>query len=345
MIQLQRRGWWDRLQMALDDPTEISVFVKWKISEITRLIGQRRVGALVSYVVTGVTGYSPYNYYLRYLHWHDGDSTVRTIRGSEMALPLTDAGIARDLFIYRTREQTTVEQFERELCRLREEVDGPIHVLEIGANIGYFALSETRALGERAVIHAFEPDTRNLPLLYENVGRNGYDDQVHVISAAVGPKTGCAMLQRSSHSNRNVVASDGGSYPETLSLTGETRTVDVWSVDDYCHDRGVDPDEVNVVRMDVEGYETEILRGMQSVLETDGPLVLFVEIHPHLLSEEEYRWFVTTLDEHGFELVDAISEGITARPFDGSLGAEQICDLHEIHRSGYKLIAKRSSSQ
>lgn len=331
----------DRLRAALDDPGEIPVFLERKVAEMVRLIGQRRVGALASYLVTGLTGYSPYDHYLHYLCRRGDGSVTCTVNESEMALSLDDAGISRDLFVYRTREQTTVQRFERELRRLRGEVDGPIRVLEIGANIGYFALSEARTLGERAEIHAFEPDARNLPLLHENIDRNDYDDRIRVVPAAVGPETGRATLRRSSHSNRNVLASDGGSYPESLSLTGETRTVDVWSVDAYCRDRGIGPDEINVVRMDIEGYETAVLSGMRSVLEADAPLVLFVEIHPHLLSEEEYRWFVTTLDDHGFELVDAISEGITAYPFDGRLGAEQMSDLLEIDRSGYKIIAKR----
>lgn len=331
----------DRLRRAIDDPAEIPAFGKRKVAEITRLIGQRRAGALASYFVTGLTGISPYDYYLRYLHWRGDGSTVRTINGSEMALSLVDEGLSRELFVYRTREQTTVECFERELRRLREEVDGPVRVIEIGANIGYFALSEARTLGERAEIHAFEPDARTLPLLHENVSRNGYGDRVRVIPAAVGPEPGRATLRRSSHSNRNVLAPDGGNYAEALSLTGETRMVDVWSVDAYCRDQGVAPEEVNVVRMDVEGYETDILRGMRSILEADGPLVLFVEIHPHLLSQAAYRWFITTLDEHGFELIDAISEGITARPFDGSLGIDRMSDLLTVDQSGYKIIAKR----
>lgn len=340
----------ERLRKARDDPRAIAAFTKRKIAEITRLTEQRRPGALASYVVTGITGYSPYDYYLRYLQWRTTGSPVRSINGSEMALSLTDAGISRELFLYRTREGTTVKRFEHELRRLRTEVSGPVRVLEIGANIGYFALSEARVLGERAEIHAFEPDSRNLPLLYENISRNGYGDRISVTQAAVGPAVGRATLRRSAHSNRNLLAPDGGSetvhrHTEALSLTGETRVVDVWSVDAYCREHDVAPDGINVVRMDVEGYETDILRGMASVLRAEGPLLLFVEIHPHLLSESEYRWFITTLDDHGFDLLDAISEGITARPFDGSLGVDHLLDLLDVEQNGYKILAKRPAER
>lgn len=336
-----------RLRTALNEPTVITAFGKRKVAEIARLAEQRRFGALASYVVTGITGYSLYDYYLRYLQWRTDGSPVRSINGSEMALSLTDAGISRELFLYRIREQTTVDRFEHELRLLRAEVSGPVRVLEIGANIGYFALSETRALGERAEIHAFEPDARNLPLLHKNISQNSYGDQIQVSSAAIGSEIGQATLRWSTHSNRNLLASDGGSdemdhrYAEALSLTGETRVVDVWSVDAYCQDQGMAFGDINVIRMDVEGYEAEILRGMESVLRANGPLVLFVEIHPHLLSESEYHWFIRTLDEHGFYLLDAISEGITARPFDGSLGVDRIIDLLDIDQSGYKILAKR----
>lgn len=335
----------ERLRRAVENPHAIVAFSKRKTAEVSRLLALRRPGALASYLLTGITGYSLYDYYLRYLRWRH-PSTVRRINGSEMALDLTDAGISRELFLYRTREETTVERFEAELRRLRNEVAGPVRVLEIGANIGYFALAEARVLGERAEIHAFEPDSRNLPLLYENIDRNGYSDRIRITPAAVGPAVGRATLRRSAHSNRNRLASDGGTFhTEALSLTGETRTVDVWSADAYCRDRGIAPGSVNVVRMDVEGYETDILRGMEAVLAANGPLVLFVEIHPHLLSEAEYREFITTLDDRGFHLLDAISEGITAKPFDGSLGAETMLDLLEIDRSGYKILAKRPATQ
>ncbi len=331
----------DRCKRAIGDPALVSAFTKRKIAETTLLARRRCVGALASYAVAGATGWSPYDRYLNYLaHTTDGPP-VREIDGFEMALDLADAGLSRELFLYGTREQTTVECFERELRALRGEIDGPIRVLEIGANIGYFALVEARALGERAEIHAFGPDSRNLPLLRENIERNEYDERIRVDTAAVGPKSGRAVLQRSAHSNRNRLATDGGKYTEALSLTGETRPVDVWSVDDYLRETGLAPDSINVVRMDVEGYEAEIFRGMESVLDASGPLVAFVEIHPHLLDDGDYRWFITTLDDHGFELVDAISEGITARPFDGSLGVERTIDLLDIEQNGYKIIAKR----
>jgi FkbM family methyltransferase len=331
----------DRIRRAIDDPSLVSEFAKWKLSETMVLARQRRIGALAGYAVAGITGWHPYDYYLCRLA-RDGPP-VCSIDGLEMALDLTDDGISRELFLYRTREQTTVECFERELRALRAAVDGPIRVLEIGANIGYFALIEARALGECAEIHAFEPDARNLPLLRENIARNGYTERIRVDSAAIGPTSGRALLQRSTHSNRNRLASDGGpGYAEALSLTGETRPVDVWSVDDYLETTGISPGSVNVVRMDVEGYETEIVRGMESVLAASGPLVLFVEIHPHLLSDAAYRRFVTTLDDAGLEVVDVISERITARPFDGSLDVDRLLDLCDVEQSGYKLVAKRS---
>lgn len=333
----------ERLQRAIEDPSSIAPFLKKRVAEVALLARRRRVGALASYAIAGITGWSPYDHYLAYLARTADGPVVRSIDGLEMALDLTDAGISRELFVYRTRERTTVERFDRELRTLREEVDGPVCVLEIGANIGYFALIEARALGERAEIHAFEPDSRNLTLLSENIARNGYDDRIDVDPTAIGPNSGRGVLQRSSHSNRNRIASDGGKrHAEALSLTGETRTVDVWSVDDYLSANGIAPDSIHAIRMDVEGYETEIVRGMRSVLDASGPLVVFLEVHPHLTGRAAYRRLVTTLDDHGFELLDAISEEITARPFDGSLGVDRMDDLLDVDQSGYKIIAKRS---
>ncbi|WP_331233270.1 FkbM family methyltransferase [Natronorarus salvus] len=329
-----------RLRRALSEPEQASRFLERRIAELVALARVPRPGAIAAYLFAGATGLRPYDRYLRYLAWRCGGTIAREIAGSEMVLDLADAGLSRELWLYGVREETTVERFEEELSILRSEVDGPVGVIEIGANLGYFALAEARSLGERAEIVAFEPDPRNRSLLRETLARNGLGD-VTVEPYALGASDADATLSASTHSNRNRIE-PRREHRGPLSLTGETREVAMRSVDSYLRSTGRSPDSVHVVRMDVEGYETEILQGMRSLFEAEGPLLLFVEVHPGLLSEVEFERFVSTLCDHGFELRCAISEGISARPFDGTLDVPDLRSIPSVGRSGFKLFVKRS---
>jgi FkbM family methyltransferase len=330
-----------RLRRALSEPEQASRFLKRRIAELTALARVPRPGAIVGYLIAGASGIRPYDLYIGYLAWRCGGTISHTVADSEMVLDLTDAGLSRELFLYGVREETTVERFERELEELATEVEGPVGVLEIGANLGYFALAEARALGERAGIVAFEPDGRNRTLLRETLARNGLRE-VLIEPYALGASDADATLYRSSHSNRNRIE-PRSDHRRPLSLTGETQEVAMRSVDSYLESTGRSPDSIHVVRMDVEGYETEILRGMGSLLEAEGPLVLFVEIHPGLLTEVELDRFVATLSDHGFELRCAISEGISARPFSGALDVSDLRSITSVDRPGFKIIVKRPS--
>ena len=229
-----------------------------------------------------------------------------------MELDLRDEGLSRDLFIYGVREEVGTEIFERELRRITGFVDDPV-VLEIGANIGYFALMELNTLGDSTSLVAFEPDERNAALLERNLELNGYRDAATIERAAIGPECGTAEFELLDHSNLNKVRATSTVDPNYD--VERTITVDMWSIDEYLEEHDIDPRAVVAARMDVEGYEVEVLRGMDRLLAADGPLVLSLEIHPGRLDTSELRDLGERLDDNGFEAVEALTESVTAYPF------------------------------
>jgi hypothetical protein len=52
--------------------------------------------------------------------------------------------------------------------------------------------------------------------------------------------------------------------------------------------------------MDVEGYEYEIVMGSLKTLQTADHLVLCIEMHPHLMSEEKVKAIMTIMKDNGF---------------------------------------------
>lgn len=281
------------------------------VGRIPLLIRQRRPGALLGYFIAESTGWRAYDNYIEYLARRSGETVEREIRGNRMALDLRDEGMSRDLFIYGVREERGTEIFERELERVADSIDDGV-VVEIGANIGYFALTELAALDSSTSLIAFEPDERNSSLLEQNLELNGYRDVATVERAAVGPKCDTVEFELSNHSNLNKVQAPSTADPEYD--TGRTITVDMWSIDEYLEANNIDPDSVVAARMDVEGYEVEVVRGMERLLAADGPTVLSLEIHPSKLDSDDVRDLAERMDEHGFELVEALTETITVYP-------------------------------
>lgn len=328
-----------KLRSFLSDPKMKLWWLRRRFGAVFLLLQRRRFGALVGYFVAAVTGWHPYDLYLQFLSRRRDGSIQREIRGNTMALNLEDRGLSRDLFLYGVREQRGTELFERELERSAADIDDGV-VLEIGANIGYFALAELDALGESAELIAFEPDKRNIPLLERNLELNGHREAATIECAAVGPESGTAELELSSHTNLNklraLTAESGDTDP------GESVPVDVWSIADYLSEHDVSPESVVAVRMDIEGYEVEVLQNLDCVLGAPGPLVLSIEVHPGIRDPEAIRWLLDLLDSHGFDVVGSLTERITVEPFAGTYDVDDVSSLPDTGPA-YNLIVKKDS--
>ena len=84
-----------------------------------------------------------------------------------MFLDLQDRGISRTLLLFGEREL--------EHKKMLEEVLEPgMSVLDIGANIGYYALMELNLIGKTGNLIAVEPSPSNVDLLKRNLSLNGY---------------------------------------------------------------------------------------------------------------------------------------------------------------------------
>lgn len=155
------------------------------------------------------------------------------------------------------------ERFIGERRLLASLVRPGMRVADVGANIGYLLLYLARLAGPEGEILAFEPEPDNLVELGRNVRRNALDN-VEVFPTAVGAADGTVSLRTGLN---GTVAQDG---------TGEVE-VPLRALDSAL-DRRID-----FLKIDVEGYEGQVLAGAERVLFEDRP-VLFVEVHPGLLA-------------------------------------------------------------
>jgi FkbM family methyltransferase len=118
--------------------------------------------------------------------------------------------------------------------------------VDCGANIGLWSLTGAAAVGPTGTVIAFEPNPSTADKLAQNVSENRLT-WVIVNRNAVGAHAGQVLLRCDSSHNVSQIAAES-------SL--ETVSVKVVTLDDAIGDRAV-----HGIKIDVEGYEIEVLRG------------------------------------------------------------------------------------
>jgi len=143
-------------------------------------------------------------------------------------------------------------------------------VYDVGANIGFFTCLLARHLSPSGQVVAFEPVLPNLHVLEHNVRLNRLTNVV-AVQRAVSDRLGSLMMALEEHGvQHHVDVSDqSGRSSNTVSAPSIT-------LDHYVYElNNLPPD---LVKIDVEGHEESVLRGMKRLLADRAPLLL-IEVH------------------------------------------------------------------
>lgn len=141
-------------------------------------------------------------------------------------------------------------------------------ILDVGSNIGNHSLY---FLLERGASYAycFEPAKETFDILKKNMEINHLENCTKIFNAGVGASSGTASISMSKEKNT--------AYTQ-LSLN-EEGDVKVIAIDDI----GI-KEKINFIKVDVEGFELEVLKGMIKTLEKDKPTMM-IEIWTKNLHE------------------------------------------------------------
>lgn len=218
----------------------------------------------------------------------------RRVYDYKMRLDPADKGLSRTLLLFGKRELDHKQMLAR--C-----VTPGMTVLDIGANIGYYAIMEALLVGPEGRIVAIEPADGNINLLKQNLELNQLNN-VEVIQGAVSDASGEREIFTSSMSNLHTFHPDG-SAAKHLDL--EPLTVNTFTLGEVISRYG-HPD---VMRMDVEGHEVEILGQIKDIVsaEEPAPRVIF---ETHLSRYTPAHDFIPVLEglfNFGYSVVVASS--------------------------------------
>lgn len=200
---------------------------------------------------------------------------IADVNGYRLILPEMDEGLSKEIEITGTHEPLIVQ------C-MKDELEAGMKVIDIGANIGYYALLEALIVGDKGIVYALEPVARNFVYLNENIELNGFRN-IKAFPFAIGDRT-------TNKARINVTKKFNWCYmidlekaPEQLQRQFGDDTIRQDEVTQYTLDvfrTYYDVLEVDFIRMDVEGYEVEVIKGMGQTMKDMKPgSKLLIEFH------------------------------------------------------------------
>ena len=183
--------------------------------------------------------------------------------------------------------------------------------VDIGANEGYFTLL---AASRGASVYAVEPSRHNLKLLETNITKNNYSSQVTILPYAAGDaNTTISFYDSLLNGMWSSVGQGQSNFISTRTQVEMRRLEDIIQ----CL-----PD---LIKMDVEGFEDSVMKGVLSWLESRGKRPIWVietddrtpQGQAVLNLFQEYGYTVTTL------IVDSVclpGRLYSPQPYEGKVG-------------------------
>ena len=208
----------------------------------------------------------------------------KQIMGNWMILNLDDKGISHELLLDGEREPFLTNL-------IQDNVKERDVVVDIGANIGYYALQEARLVDKEGIVYAIEPVFSNATTLSANRFLNDFGN-IEITQCAISDHKGESWIYTGNMSN---TASMNKNPARTYSKGFKVETM---TLDTFLEGKKL-PD---IIRMDVEGYEYEVILGMNKLLDSRQPLMIFMEMHLNFLDREKIQEILCLLEDAGFEI-------------------------------------------
>lgn len=143
-------------------------------------------------------------------------------------------------------------------------------VFDVGTNIGETLFNFARLVGGKGFVYGFEPDEENYLNVQKNISLNNFKN-VHVFKKAVSDKVGTAKFYVVEPHNRGM----NRILDNDTEMKGEMTLLETTTLDKIVEENDIR--KLDVIKIDIEGYEMHALRGALNTLKRFKPK-LFVEV-------------------------------------------------------------------
>jgi FkbM family methyltransferase len=134
--------------------------------------------------------------------------------------------------------------------------------IDVGAHMGLYTLWAAKIVGEDGLVVAIEPHPINCCMLLHNVQINGLKNVIVVNAAAWSDTTECKMW----------LAPESGGHSVTEHVSSTYIVVRARALDDILREFNIA--HVDFIKIDVEGAEVHVLKGMTRTLQKNKPKLI-----------------------------------------------------------------------
>ena len=218
------------------------------------------------------------------------------IHGATVVLNPTDPVVSGALHfgVYEKAET----RFFQSACR-----DG-MTFLDVGANLGYYTALATRAVGPNGRVLAVEPDPDSFGYLEQTIAANAVGNvQAFPVAASDAPATLPLYISTDNRGDNRLYAS-GEDRPQV--------EVTARPLDALLRENKID--KVDLIKIDVQGYEPKVIAGLRETITASPNLTLLTEFWPQGIDEagENANDFLQTLRGLGLTLHELQPDGSLA---------------------------------
>ena len=222
------------------------------------------------------------------------------IHGATVVLNPTDPVVSGALHfgVYEKAET----RFFQSACR-----DG-MTFLDVGANLGYYTALAARAVGPNGRVLAVEPDPDSFGYLEQTIAANAVGNvEAFPVAASDAPATLPLYISTDNRGDNRLYAS-GEDRPQV--------EVAARPLDALLRENKIDT--VDLIKIDVQGYEPKVIAGLRETITASPNLTLLTEFWPQGIDEagEDANEFLQTLRELGLTLHELQPDGSLAELTD-----------------------------
>jgi FkbM family methyltransferase len=240
--------------------------------------------------IKGIFGYL--KWVLKRLRYDFSKEYLIKVNDCDLLLIPHDSGISEELLLFKSHEPYSTKILQQHLH------EGMV-CLDIGGNLGYYATLESKKVGNSGKVIAIEPSPLNFKYLKHNLQLQKMNNfEVH--NLACGDSDGIVKFLISDHSNASRVIGDEEKIDSSMNII----EVSVKRVDQLIEDFNIK--QVDFLRMDVEGYESYILKGATLLLNRFKPMIQ-LELHFDTLGQNKTEIILEDFKNIGYHKLSYIA--------------------------------------
>ena len=176
-----------------------------------------------------------------------------------------------------------------------------MNVLDIGANIGFYTAIFSQFAKEKGVVVAIEPDEESYKYLSQSINSFTYKNVLSFKVAASDTKQKLPLyISKENRGDNRLYSTD----QERNSIMVNCLTVDEILITNEIKN-------LDLIKIDVQGYEPKVLKGMRDIVNSSKALILLSEFWPKGISQagENPKEFLIMLRKMEFELFELKKNG------------------------------------